>query len=41
MPTQFIVGSIGVVAATFGFVEAMKKVGVERRVYTAGRTRYP
>jgi signal peptide peptidase SppA len=32
-----IVGSIGVMAATFGFVEAMKKVGIERRVYTAGR----
>jgi signal peptide peptidase SppA len=34
-----IVGSIGVVAATFGFVEAMKKVGVERRVYTAGKNK--
>ncbi|MCW2308250.1 S49 family peptidase [Rhodobium gokarnense] len=31
-----IVGSIGVVAATFGFTEAMKKLGVERRVYTSG-----
>jgi signal peptide peptidase SppA len=31
-----IVGSIGVVTATFGFVEALAKVGVERRVYTAG-----
>ncbi|MBX3529145.1 MAG: S49 family peptidase [Rhizobiaceae bacterium] len=31
-----IVGSIGVVSASFGFVEAMKKVGVERRVHTAG-----
>jgi signal peptide peptidase SppA len=34
-----IVGSIGVIAATFGFVEAMKKVGVERRVYTAGKNK--
>jgi signal peptide peptidase SppA len=31
-----IVGSIGVVAATFGFPELLKKLGVERRVYTAG-----
>ena len=31
-----IVGSIGVVGGTFGFVELMHKLGVERRVYTAG-----
>lgn len=31
-----IVGSIGVVSASFGFPEALKKLGVERRVYTAG-----
>jgi protease-4 len=31
-----IVGSIGVVMNGFGFVEAMKTVGVERRLYTAG-----
>jgi signal peptide peptidase SppA len=31
-----IVGSIGVIGATFGFPEAIKKLGVERRVYTAG-----
>jgi serine protease SohB len=31
-----IVGSIGVVGGTFGFVGAMEKLGVERRVYTAG-----
>lgn len=31
-----IVGSIGVVAATFGFPDLLKKIGVERRVYTAG-----
>lgn len=34
-----IVGSIGVVAATFGFVEAIDKLGVERRVYTAGKNK--
>ncbi|MCW3150264.1 signal peptide peptidase SppA [Stutzerimonas stutzeri] len=31
-----LVGSIGVTAATFGFVETMEKLGVERRVYTSG-----
>ena len=31
-----LVGSIGVTAATFGFVETMDKLGVERRVYTSG-----
>ena len=31
-----IVGSIGVVAAGFGFVEAIRKLGVERRVHTSG-----
>ncbi|HEX4938160.1 MAG TPA: S49 family peptidase [Candidatus Kapabacteria bacterium] len=31
-----IVGSIGVVSDGFGFVNAMEKVGVERRVYTSG-----
>lgn len=31
-----IVGSIGVVAAGFGFPDMLKKIGVERRVYTAG-----
>lgn len=34
-----IVGSIGVIAAGFGFVEAIDKLGVERRVYTAGRSK--
>ncbi|WP_163833913.1 signal peptide peptidase SppA [Spartinivicinus ruber] len=32
-----LVGSIGVVASGFGFVEAIDKVGVTRRVYTAGQ----
>jgi signal peptide peptidase SppA len=31
-----IVGSIGVVSSGFGFVEAIAKLGVERRVHTAG-----
>ena len=31
-----IIGSIGVISASFGFVEAMRKIGVERRVHTAG-----
>jgi serine protease SohB len=31
-----IVGSIGVVTATFGFNEAIRRLGVERRLYTAG-----
>lgn len=31
-----IVGSIGVVMGSFGFVDAMKKIGVERRLLTAG-----
>ncbi len=31
-----IVGSIGVVGATFGLNKAMEKLGIERRVYTAG-----
>ncbi|MEX3017778.1 S49 family peptidase [Gymnodinialimonas hymeniacidonis] len=34
-----IVGSIGVISATFGFVEAINKIGVERRVYTAGKNK--
>lgn len=32
-----IVGSIGVVAAGFGFQDLIARLGVERRVYTAGR----
>ena len=31
-----IVGSIGVVGATFGLDKAIDKLGIERRVYTAG-----
>ncbi len=32
-----LVGSIGVVAGGFGFVDTMEKLGVERRIYTAGQ----
>jgi serine protease SohB len=34
-PTS-IVGSIGVISGGFGFPELIRKIGVERRVYTAG-----
>ncbi len=34
-----IVGSIGVRMDNFGFVEAMKKLGVERRTLTAGKSK--
>jgi signal peptide peptidase SppA len=34
-----IVGSIGVIMAGFGFVGALEKLGVERRVHTAGRNK--
>lgn len=32
-----IVGSIGVKIDSFGYVDGMKKIGVERRLYTAGK----
>ena len=34
-----IVGSIGVIFAGFGFVEAIEKLGVTRRVHTSGRNK--
>ena len=34
-----IVGSIGVISASFGFHELMNRYGVERRVYTAGKSK--
>lgn len=34
-----IVGSIGVVSASFGFTDLLKKIGVERRLHTAGRNK--
>lgn len=37
-PTS-IVGSIGVISGGFGFPELLKKLGVERRVYTSGENK--
>jgi len=34
--TSSIIGSIGVLSASFGFDKAIKKLGIERRVHTAG-----
>tara|TARA_B100000700_G_C14939210_1_gene805914 strand:+ start:408 stop:1220 length:813 start_codon:yes stop_codon:yes gene_type:complete len=34
-----IIGSIGVISASFGFKEMIKKIGVERRIYTAGKNK--
>ncbi len=34
-----IIGSIGVVSGGFGFTEAIKKIGVERRIYTSGESK--
>jgi len=34
-----LVGSIGVVASGFGFVDTMEKLGVERRLYTSGKNK--
>jgi signal peptide peptidase SppA len=34
-----IVGSIGVISGGFGFQEAIKKLGIERRVHTAGNNK--
>jgi len=34
-----IVGSIGVISGNFGFTELIKKIGVERRVHTAGKNK--
>jgi serine protease SohB len=31
-----IVGSIGVISASFGFTDLLRRAGIERRVYTAG-----
>jgi serine protease SohB len=31
-----IVGSIGVIGATFGFTKLIEKIGIERRIYTSG-----
>lgn len=34
-----VVGSIGVISGGFGFADAIEKLGVERRVYTAGENK--
>ncbi len=34
-----IIGSIGVVSASFGFDKMIEKIGVERRVHTAGKSK--
>jgi signal peptide peptidase SppA len=34
-----IVGSIGVISGGFGFTELIKKVGIERRIFTAGENK--
>tara|TARA_B100000575_G_C23076792_1_gene620256 strand:+ start:477 stop:1292 length:816 start_codon:yes stop_codon:yes gene_type:complete len=34
-----VLGSIGVISPGFGFVDLLKKVGIERRVYTSGKSK--
>jgi signal peptide peptidase SppA len=34
-----IIGSIGVIAAGFGFEKAIEKLGIDRRIYTRGKTK--
>ena len=34
-----IIGSIGVIYSSFGFTELIKKIGVQRRVHTAGKNK--
>ena len=34
-----IIGSIGVISASFGFKDLIQKIGIERRVYTAGKNK--
>ena len=34
-----IIGSIGVIYSSFGFTEPISKIGVQRRVYTAGKNK--
>ena len=37
--TNSILGSIGVISPGFGFVDLIKKIGIERRVYTSGKSK--
>ena len=34
-----LIGSIGVIFSGFGFVDLIKKIGVERRIYTEGKNK--
>ncbi len=34
-----IIGSIGVIYSSFGFTDLIKKIGVQRRIYTAGKNK--
>ena len=34
-----IIGSIGVISSGFGFVDVIKKIGIERRIYTQGENK--
>ena len=34
-----IIGSIGVIFSSFGFVELIKKIGIDRRIYTEGKNK--
>ena len=34
-----IIGSIGVIFSSFGFVDLIKKIGIERRIYTEGKNK--
>ncbi len=34
-----VIGSIGVISPGFGFVDLIKKIGIERRVYTSGKSK--
>lgn len=34
-----IIGSIGVISSGFGFVKAIEKLGIQRRIYTSGKNK--
>jgi len=34
-----VIGSIGVISGTFGFDKAIGKIGIDRRIYTAGKSK--
>ena len=39
MDSSSIIGSIGVISASFGFKDLIKKIGIQRRIYTAGKNK--